>query len=92
MTTPELNRIGIVVKQYYDQLTEEDFTQSLFNDWIESLSDPMKKDFKAKGLDNCKGVLNFRRFILELKDIGLDDFLKDNLSGEDFTYWIELNS
>ncbi|NJK95210.1 MAG: hypothetical protein HC905_10120 [Bacteroidales bacterium] len=40
------------------------------------------------GIEKCKGVLNFKRFVLELNDSGMDEFMKNNLSQEDFQWWI----
>jgi hypothetical protein len=85
----KLIRIGKVVNSYYYQLKKKEITEEKFSVWIESLEDPMKKDFKAKGLEKCSGVLNFQRFILELQDNGLEEYLKNELSDEDFTYWTE---
>jgi hypothetical protein len=83
-----LLRIGRATTDYYKQLNRNELTDKDFNLWIESLEEPMRSSFKNKGLDNCRGVLNFQRFILELQDIGLDEYLKNNLTEEDFSYWI----
>jgi len=82
-----LLEIGKVAMKYYDQVifhpTNNDFAL-----WINSLKEPMRSDFKRMGLEKCKGILNFNRFILELNDRGMDEFMKENLSPEDFTWWI----
>ena len=83
----KLIRIGKVINSYYYQLNKKEITEEKFNIWIESLEDPMKKDFKEKGLEKCRGVLNLQRFILELQDNGLEEYLKRELTEEDFTYW-----
>ena len=67
-------------------------TELDFSEWIASLNEPMKSAFQEKGLENCRGVLNFRRFILEGKDNGMEDFMKENLSPEDYDYWINSKS
>ena len=83
-----LIRIGHTCNDYYRQLNPKELTEENFKLWIESLEDPMRGSFKNKGLDSCRGVLNFQRFILELQDKGLDEYLKNNLTDEDFSYWI----
>jgi hypothetical protein len=80
-------RIGHVITSYYKQLNRDDLTENDFHEWIESLQEPMKSAFKNKGLDECRGVLNFQRFILELQDKGLQEYLKDRLTEEEFNYW-----
>lgn len=86
-----LLRIGKITTDYYKQINRDELTEDSFTLWIESLEEPMRSNFKNKGLDNCRGVLNFQRFILELQDIGLDEYLKNNLTEEDFNYWIAKN-
>jgi hypothetical protein len=83
-----LLRIGRITTGYYKQLNRDELTDKDFNLWIESLEEPMRGVFNSKGLDNCRGVLNFQRFILELQDKGLDEYLKNNLTDEDFSYYI----
>ena len=83
-----LLRVGRATTDYYKQLNRNELTEEDFKQWIESLEEPMRSSFKNKGLDNCRGVLNFQRFILELQDIGLDEYLKNNLTEEDFSYWV----
>lgn len=83
-----LIRIGLTCNDYYKQLNAKDLTEESFKLWIESLEEPMRSSFKNKGLEDCRGVLNFQRFILELQDKGLDEYLKNNLTEEDFSYWI----
>jgi hypothetical protein len=83
-----LLRIGQTTTGYYKQLNSKEFTEEDFKLWIDSLEEPMKGAFNKNGLKECRGVLNFQRFILELKDKGLEEYLKNNLTDEDFSYWV----
>lgn len=83
----KLQRISRAVSDYYSQVKSEDLTAEDFNLWIESLANPMKTGFKSKGLNECRGVLNFQRFISELQDNGLEEYLKNKLEEEDYNYW-----
>ena len=91
MSKPEeaLLRIGQTITGYYKQLNAQELTEQDFSQWIESLQEPMKGAFSKKGLEGCRGVLNFQRFILELQDKGLDEYLKRELSKEDYSYYLE---
>ena len=40
-------------------------------------------------LEESKGVLNFRRFYLEMRDQGMEEYMKANLSQEDYLFWKE---
>ena len=83
-----LLRIGNTCNDYYRQLNSKELTEEDFKLWIESLQEPMRGVFNSKGLDSCRGVLNFQRFILEIQDKGLEEYLKNNLTDEDYSYWI----
>jgi hypothetical protein len=83
----KLQRINKAVLSYYSQVKSRELTEEDFSLWIESLADPMKTGFKSKGLNECRGVLNFQRFILELQDNGLEEYLKNELKEEDYNYW-----
>ena len=63
------------IMAYYQQLDPTTISQQDFKDWINSLEEPMKSDFRAKGIEKCRGVLNFQRFVLELRDFGLEEFI-----------------
>ena len=82
-----LLRIGRITTGYYKQLNTQELTEKDFKLWIESLEEPMRGVFNKKGLEDCRGVLNFQRFILELQDKGLDEYLKNNLTEEDFNFY-----
>lgn len=84
---PQLIRIGNTIHSYFSQLNREELTKEDFHSWIDSLEEPMKTAFAKKGLEDCRGVLNFQRFILELNDYGLWEFLKQALTEEDYNYW-----
>jgi hypothetical protein len=44
----------------------------------------MRTHFKNESIENCKGVLNLQRFVLELRGLSLEEFLKDRLTEEEF--------
>ena len=87
-TGDRLIRIGRIVNSYYSQLKAMEVIDEVdFNLWIDSLQEPMRTHFKTEGLEKCRGVLNFQRFILELRDKGLEEYLDETLTEEDLRYW-----
>jgi hypothetical protein len=87
-TGDKLIRIGKIVNSYYSQLKAMEVIDEVdFNLWIDSLQEPMRTHFKTEGLEKCRGVLNFQRFILELRDKGLEEYLNETLTEEDLYYW-----
>ena len=53
------------------------------------LTDNMKKDMQRKGFEACKSILPFTRYVNERCDIGMDDWMKNHLSDDDFKAWID---
>lgn len=62
--------------------TEEDF-----KDWLDGLSEIVRKDMESKGFEACKAILPFTRHVLERRDIGLEEWMKKHLSEPDFEWW-----
>jgi hypothetical protein len=81
MTSQNLNK---AITDYYEQLKHDSITIDEFKFWLESLPEPMRTHFKNESIENCKGVLNLQRFVLELRDLSLEEFLKDRLTEEEF--------
>ena len=61
-----------------------------WEEWIDGLQEPMKGDFKKKGFEAAKTVLSFSRYYQEKNDYGMRDFMRDNLSKEDFEYYMKM--
>jgi hypothetical protein len=79
-----IDRINTVILAYYALLDVNTITEDEYRLWIESLQEPMKKHFSSKSLQLNKGVLNLQRFILELRDIPLEEFMRDILTEEEY--------
>lgn len=86
MTDDILLRMGKVAMAYY-QGGEFNPTPSDFTLWLESLPTNLQKGMKAKGFEDCKGILNFKRFYFELRDYGMEEYMKEHLNSEEYEYW-----
>ena len=82
-----LDRAAKACISYY-QLPECIPTKQNFDLWIETLTEPIKSNFKKMGIEGCQGIFNYRRFILELADIGMENYMREHLSSEDYDFWI----
>ncbi|XWW48583.1 hypothetical protein JYG30_24960 (plasmid) [Fibrella sp. USSR17] len=61
-----------------------------FEEYLEGLShEGMRRGERERGLDEAKRSFPFRRYVLERHDIGMDEFLKMNLSPDDYAFHIE---
>ncbi len=80
----QLFRIGNATFCYHRLADQQEPNENDFKDWLEGLPDNIKKDMKTKGFQECKGILSFTRFVNEKNDIGMGEWMKQNLSLEDY--------
>ena len=69
-------------KEHPFEPTEEDCTT-----WLNGLDNPIKKQFESKGLQGCLSILDFQIFYLESRDKSMNDYLKNNLTGDSYEFW-----
>lgn len=67
--------------------TEEKKLAEYFNEWLETLPLPISEDMRKKGFEACKTAFPFTRYVNERNDVGLDEWLKENLSAEDYEFY-----
>ncbi|MVM41990.1 hypothetical protein GO730_38090 [Spirosoma sp. HMF3257] len=61
-----------------------------FEEYLAGLPhDGLRRAEKDGGLDKAKNSYPFRRYVLERHDLGMDEFLRQNLSEEDYAFHIE---
>lgn len=61
-----------------------------FDEWLDGLPEAIRSVEQQRGVDEAKRSYPFRRYVLERNDLGMDEFLKKNLSAEDYAYNQEL--
>jgi len=82
-------RVSDMMVEYYKRPPVEP-TKKDWKEWLEGLKEPMKSDFKKKSFEEAKNTLSFIRYYQEKNDYGMRDFIRDNMSKEDFKYYLEL--
>ncbi|MFB9296928.1 hypothetical protein [Persicitalea jodogahamensis] len=83
------HRVGNVTFHYYsEQLAEP--TEEDYEDWLLGLPEEIAKDHSERGFEKCRGVLSLRRHAAERNDSGLDAYVKESVSEEDYRRWSEL--
>jgi len=87
-----LFRIGNTTIAYHQHaLNVSNKTQEIyFKEWLEGLPSHISADMREKGLQKCKTMLPFTRYVNERNDIGMEEFMKEHLSEEDFNYYKEM--
>src|SRR5690606_18056927 len=56
------------------------------------LNEPIKSDMQNKGFEGCKGILSFMRYVREKHDIGLEEFVKEQMGENDYQKFTQLHS
>ena len=85
-----LQRITNLMRDYYVSHKLEP-TQEIFNLWLAGIKGSARTHFEKLGFVKCQEVFSFRRFQLELKDIGLEEHMKASLTAEDYRYYKSIN-
>jgi hypothetical protein len=85
-----LFRIGNAAYIFHREAdTTTKISEEYFHEWLEGLPDNMKKDMQRKGFEACKSILPFTRYVNERCDIGMDEWMKNHLSEDDFKAWLD---
>lgn len=59
--------------------TEEEYLQ-----WLEGLPEELRTHFKGQGYEKCKTAFPLTRFTNEIRDVGMDEYMKKLLRPEDY--------
>ena len=73
--------------EYYSQPINEQSAHLYYSDWLESLPEPIAKDMKKQGYEFCLQTLNFKRFFHERNDRGMEEYMRENLTEEQYQFW-----
>lgn len=83
-------RIGNTLYRYHqiaDIPRNKDSLKLYYEEWLQGLPANIAADMKKKGFEQCKTILWFTRYVNERTDIGLDEWMKEHLSEEDYNYY-----
>ncbi len=87
-----LFRVGNATFVYHQKAYSKEIPKQYFNEWLEGLPEPIRTDMEKRGFEGCKTVLSFTRYVNERRDVGMNKWMKEHLSVEDFEYWNNLKS
>lgn len=85
-------RIGNATYIYHQQVESLNDKElyPYYLEWLEGLPAHISADMKNRGFEQCKFALSFTRYVNERKDIGLDEWMKEHLSEEDYKFTKEV--
>jgi len=77
----------------YHSRTKSEYSPSYvdFLDWLEGLSSNIRKDMEEKRFEFCKTALPFTRHVMEINDMGINEWMRTHLSNDDFELWRSTN-
>lgn len=75
---------------YYKEL-EADPTEKDFEEWLAILPKELARTFRNDGYEKSKGVIPLRRHTAERNDMGMSEYMRQALSSEDYSRWMELS-
>lgn len=83
-----LFRIGNATYRYHQlAASASDIPESYFKEWLEGLPANIRVNMEREGFERCKTMLPFTRYVNERRDIGMDDWMKEHLSEEDYSVY-----
>lgn len=70
----------------------EDSLKLYYEEWLLGLPPNIAANMEKKGFKACTTMSPFTRYVNERTDMGMDEWMKDHLSADDYEYYKELNS
>ena len=79
-------RIGNVAYRYHQLAAtpSNEVLESYYAEWLEGLPANIREDMKKKGFNQCKTMFPFTRYVNEREDVGMEAWMKENLSEKDY--------
>lgn len=82
------------LKQQIDPVTESRSARELleiyFEEYLAGLPhEGLRRTMQQEGIDKAKCSIPFLRYLLERHDMGMDEFMRQNLSAEDYAFHVE---
>jgi len=76
------NAAFIYHQMAYD--TSDTVLEVYYHEWLEGLPPNIKKSMKEHGFERCKSMLPFTRYVNERKDYGMDEWMREHLTEDDY--------
>jgi len=74
---------GNITYRYHSEAKAFDPTEVDFKEWLEGLPENIRRDMEYQGFEACKGVLSFTRYVNEKNDIGMDEYVQQQMDPAD---------
>lgn len=81
-------RFGNLSVRYY-QRPEAEPTEEDFEEWLQGLPANIAAAERKRGFAECRKTFSLRRYTLEKSDVGMDEFMRQHLTEEDYFEWCQ---
>jgi hypothetical protein len=85
-----LYTFGNITFRYHHQAREFAPTLQDFEEWLEGLPENVRKHMQEEGFEACKGVLSFTRYVMEKHDIGLEEYIRQQMDPAEYAEYKQL--
>ncbi len=61
-----------------------------WEEWLGGLPAEMAMEMRSKGFEGCKGVLSFSRYVMEKRDVGMEEFVRKLMGEEAYREYMQM--
>lgn len=84
--------VGNATYRYHQRSKEFKPTEEDWEEWLEGLPKSMAVHMRKEGFEKGKLALPFTRYIMEKNDIGLEEYIKENLDPQDYQEYQDIKN
>lgn len=83
-------KVGNATFNYHLQAKKFSPTEKDWLEWLEGLPGTVRAEMRSRGFQGCQTVLSFTRYVNEKNDVGLEEYLRQNIDPADLKEFNEL--
>ena len=77
-------------QQAAESRSARELLEIYFEEYLAGLPhEGLRRTMQQEGIDKAKRSISFLRYLLERHDMGMDEFMRQNLSAEDYAFHLE---
>ncbi|MDJ1497658.1 hypothetical protein QNI19_32260 [Cytophagaceae bacterium DM2B3-1] len=75
---------GNIVYRYHQKSKDLNPTKQDWKDWLNGLPQNIRQQMEKDGFEKCLTYLPFTRFLMEVNDMGLEEYIQKYMEPEDY--------
>lgn len=73
--------------RYHQKASQLEPSLEDYHHWLQGLPKPMRESMASDGFEKCRTYLPFTRHVMELRNQGMDAWMRVHLSEKDYKFW-----